>query len=108
MNSTVRVHATQRPRIRPLKDPLILYVNDTIESELAKEYIEAAGITPFITDGPVEPLERKPLVIHGGGFYQGLDEIKGLLNLLEFWSNQPIERSVFKNSEESNEIESPT
>lgn len=88
--------AREATRVRPLKDTVILYADDSIETARAKEFLEAAGVFPFVTDGPVEPLQRKPLVIYGGGYYQGLHEIRGLLDLLEFWSNQPIARTIFK------------
>lgn len=76
-------------QIRPLKDRLILYVDETAESSQAKELLRSVGISPYVTDGPVEPLDRKPLVIYHGGFYRGLNEIQELVDLLGFWNQQP-------------------
>ena len=75
-------------RIRPLKNPLILYVDDTTESRQAEQLLHSVGISPFVTDGAVGPLDRTPLVIYHGGFYRGLQEIKALVDLLGFWSKQ--------------------
>jgi len=86
-----------KPRIRPLIDPVILYVDKKAESKRAKSLLEQAGIEPFVTEGPVGALKRKPLALWCGGKYQGLDKICGLVSLLEFWSAQDIERGIFKN-----------
>jgi len=88
-------------RIRPLKDHLILYVDESNESREAEELLQSVGISPFVTDGAVGPFDTKPLVIYHGGFYRGLSEIRGLVNLLHFWSNQPLEqnRTVFRTSD---------
>ncbi len=94
-----------KSRIRPLRDQLILYVDNTRESREAQELIEEAGLDPYITYAPVGPLQRKPLILYGGGVYQRLQEIRGLLALLEFWSNQPIKRSIFRRNSEK--IEHP-
>ncbi len=82
-------------KVRPLKDPVILYVDRSGESDRAKKLLEKAGITPFVTEGSVEPLQRKPLVVYGGGVYQGFQEILSLLRLLQFWSGQPMRRDIF-------------
>ncbi len=73
--------------ILPLKDPVILYIDDNAESRQAQELLAASGIRPFVTDGAVEPLQRKPLLLHHGS-YQGLDEIRNWLSLLAFWSRE--------------------
>ncbi len=62
--------AAQSP-IRPLRGLVILYVDHSRESRAAKELLQSSGISPFVTDGPVEPLDRKPMVIFHGGFYRG-------------------------------------
>ena len=84
--------------IRPLKDRLVLYVDESAESNQAKDLLQSVGISPYVTDGPVEPLDRKPLVIYSGGYYSGLAEIKELVDLLGFWNDQPSRenRTVFK------------
>ena len=81
--------------IPSLKDPMLLYLDDRSESHQAKELIESTGLTPFVTYDPVDPLQRKPLVLYSGGTYQGVDEIQGLLSLLTFWSQQGVQRGVF-------------
>ncbi len=93
---------TARARIRPLKGRIILYVDGTKESRQAKQLLDSAGITTFVVDGPVEPLDRKPLLIYHGGFYRGLNEIQDLLGLLEFWSNHStfVDRAVFRDPDE--------
>lgn len=85
-------------RIRPLKDQVILYVDESAESREAEQLLCSVGITPFVTNGAVGPLDRKPLVIYHGGFYRGMQEIKGLVDLLRFWSNQPAgeNQAVFR------------
>jgi hypothetical protein len=85
-------------KLRPLKDPLVLYADRSRESREAEKLLRAAGISPFLADRAVEPLQKKPLVVYGGGVYQGLDEIVGLLRLLQFWSEQSIRRDVFRDS----------
>ena len=89
-----------KPRIPPLLDPVILYVNKGRESKRAKTLLEYVGIEPFITDGPVRQLQKKPLALWCGGVYQGLDKIRGLISFLESWSTKDIklERPLFKNS----------
>ena len=85
-------------RIRPLKDQVILYVDESPESREAVQLLYSVGISPFVTNGAVGPLDRKPLVIYHGGFYRGMQEIKGLVDLLGFWSNQPAgeNQTVFR------------
>jgi hypothetical protein len=88
-------------RIRPLKGPVILYVDDSTESSQAKKLLGSVGISPFVTNGPVEPLDTKPLVIYHGGFYRGLNEIRGLVNLLHFWSAQSFDenQTIFRSGD---------
>ena len=86
-------------RVPTLKDPVILYADGSSESDAAKALLKDAGISPFVTEGRVEPLERKPLVLYNGGTYQGIDEIRSLLQLLSFWVSQPVCSLVFKNEE---------
>lgn len=74
------------PKLPPLRDVVILYVDNRPESRQAQELLRIAGITPFVTDGPVEPLERKPLLLYNGGRYQGSQSIYEWLKLLEHWS----------------------
>lgn len=85
---TMTSGSVSSPQIRPLKDHLFLYVDDTTESRQAEQLLHSVGISPFVTDGSVGPLDRKPLVIYHGGFYRGLQEIRGLVDLLGFWSSQ--------------------
>lgn len=73
-----------------LKSPITLYVDDSYESSRARECLEVAGVTAYITDGPIEPLERKPLAIYRGGIYQGLTEIESLLTSLAFWRAEGV------------------
>lgn len=84
--------------VRPLKDPVILYVDDGGESQNAKSLFENAGVRCVLSDGPVEPLQFKPLAIYLGGTYQGIGEIRGLIDLLMFWSKQSplIQRDLFQ------------
>lgn len=89
----------RQPHIPPLKDPVILYIDKSKESRKAKTLLKKAGIRAFVTEGKVEPLERKPLVLYNGGTYQGLDEIRSLLRLLSFWTGQPVCTLVFKDKE---------
>lgn len=79
----------------PLRNPLILYTDDSSESREAQTLLESVGISPFLIHDPVEPGQRNPLVIYTGGEYQGLERIRGLVNLLEFWSTQPIDHRIF-------------
>jgi hypothetical protein len=89
------------PQILPLKDIVFLYVDSREESRKAVKLLKKAGISPFITKGSVGPLERKPLVQFNGGTYQGLKEIRELLELLAFWSKMhPDWDSIFKKENE--------
>ncbi|MBW2063368.1 MAG: hypothetical protein JRJ03_00405 [Deltaproteobacteria bacterium] len=87
------------PKIPALKDPIILYMNNSEESQKAEAMLKEAGISPYVTTGRVEPLERKPLVLYGGGIYQGLNEIRSLIHLLAFWVTQPSCTLVFRDKE---------
>lgn len=82
-------------KVRPLKDHVILYVDESLNSHSAVELLKNVGIKPYITNGTVEPFEEKPLAIYAGGIYQGLEDIRGLVSLLSFWSAQSIDRSLF-------------
>jgi len=84
------------PKIPALKDPVILYVDTSTESLKVKTLLEEAGISPYLTTGQVGPLERRPLVLYDGGIYQGLDEIRSLIHLLDFWTGQPTCSLVFQ------------
>ena len=84
--------------IRELKNRVILYIDDTTESQKAQELLRSVGVSADVTDGPVGPLDKKPLVIYQGGFYNGLQEIKQLVDLWQFWNEQPSQenRAVFR------------
>jgi len=82
-------------QLRPLKDPIVLYIDDSPESQQAEELFKQTGIQPVITTGPVESFERKPLALYGGGTYEGFDEIRGLIDLLRFWSQETETSDVF-------------
>jgi hypothetical protein len=77
--SRLGVRQTVDASIRPLRHRLILYRDDSTESRRAELRIKREGISPVVTTGPVEPLQRKPLVIYEGGIYEGLNEIVELL-----------------------------
>src|SRR5882724_11579800 len=82
----LKMHIEQQPssgpHIRPLREPITIYVDDSSESASAKRVLGEVGAHIVPTSGPVEPLNRKPLAIYLGGVYQGLEEITGLRDLL--------------------------
>ena len=94
ISNTNRMRNSKLP---PLKDPVILYIDDSSESRKAKTLLKKAGISPFLANGRVGPFERKPLLLYNGGTYQGLNEIRSLLRLLKFWTKHPVSSLVFQN-----------
>jgi hypothetical protein len=92
----MQLSSSAHPRVRPLQDPVLVFVDDTAESSEAKQTLLDVGIDPLFTDDPVEPYQRKPLLLFRGAFIQGLPAIRAFVHLLEFWSSQPIQRSVFR------------
>lgn len=83
--------------IRPLRESPILFVDSSEESKKVETLLKTAGLDVITMDGQVEPWERKPLLLFNGGYYEGLDSIRELLELLEFWSSQEplIQRTLF-------------
>lgn len=88
-------------RIRPLKDTVTLYVNDSDESKEAEKLIRAAGISVDLIDnyrGHIDPYEQFPILIWRGAGFEGIDKIRSFLRLLTHWSRQPNVRDVFSDS----------
>jgi hypothetical protein len=95
MARTAVMGSANGTKIRPLKNSVVLYIDNSPMSRKAKEVLSQAGISASITNGRVEPFQRKPLVLYCGGTYQGLKEIHGLVNLLKFWSEHSAESKFF-------------
>lgn len=87
--------ASTTQKIRPLSETVFLYVDDSPESEAAVQLLQEANVTPlYITQGPVGPTERKPILIPGR--HQGLEEIRDWLALFYHWSDTAPNSPVFK------------
>ena len=79
----------------PLLGSVILYADDSPESAAVQSLLAQAGIHPFVTDGIVEPLQRKPLILFWGGCFQGVSGCEGLLRLLRHWHAWGLRNGVF-------------
>ena len=85
----------EQARVHPLRGRVIVYVNGSEESRKALKLLDDAGILYETTKGPVEPWEQKPLLVFRGATHEGVEEIEGMVRLLQFWSGQPMGGAVF-------------
>ena len=85
-------------RIPRLREPIVLYVDDSVESRQAETLLRSSGLEPFITEGQTEPLHRKPLLVFSGACYQGVPAITGLLHLIVHWRRRGIAQDLFADS----------
>ncbi len=74
--------------ILTLAEPVVLYTDDSDESREVERLLQEAGIEFFDAHRAVEPPNRPPLLFHGGGSYQGVDQIREWLDLLRYLSTE--------------------
>lgn len=82
-------------RILPLAEPVLFYKDQGEESREVKRLLGEARIVAFEAEREVSPQYRRPLVLHHGGFYQGLDEIAEWLAFLRFLGRTRPESPTF-------------
>jgi hypothetical protein len=93
---------TIKGRLAPLREPLLLYLDHSKTSTQVKRLLAQAGVTFEQSYGRVGPVQRKPLVLHGGGTYEGLKQIRALVELLHFWHQHPLfAKEVFQLREDA-------
>lgn len=84
-------------KIRPLKEPLLVFADESRESRKVLKLLDAAGVVYVVSSGAVEPWQRKPLVLFHTSIYEGFSDVEGLLRFLSFRSGQQtIEWGIFK------------
>lgn len=84
--------------IPTLAQPALLYLDESPESEEAREAVTTAGIVPLhVFHDPADPPYRNPLVIHVGAALVGIEAIRGWLDALEGWAEKFPECELFEN-----------
>lgn len=86
---TLEGHITveEKTRIPSLRRWVFLYSDSSVASDQMREILTREGITFWEAfDGPIEPFEKKPLILYMGGTHEGVEGLKDFLDELRHWA----------------------
>lgn len=74
----------EHARVRPLREPLVLYVDASEASDTAVYLLKKSGFPAQIIEGIPEKVRVRPCVYYHGREYTGLSRIMTLIEQLEY------------------------